>query len=177
MLYLCSRFHIFRTHPAMTTTSSHTATTAANANTLPDPRETDLVMKASYERQLELLRTTVKNLSTVSQEQEICNNLLKKENADLRQQLADAQDPEHESSEVVGLKIRIYAMRDLLAVQGISQASTDRAKLARYIAFMLGSTERYVERILDQDRPLTDAHRADIERYNQLSRDIKLDIS
>ena len=46
---------------------------------LPDPRDTDLVMKASYERQTELLRTTVNNLSAVSQEQEICNNLLKKE--------------------------------------------------------------------------------------------------
>ena len=144
---------------------------------LPDPRDTDLVMKASYERPSELLRTTVNNLSAVSQEQEICNNLLKKENADLRQQLAELQDPEHEPSEVAGLKVRIYAMREMLAAQGASPATTDRAKLARYIAFMLGSTEKYVERILEQDKPLTDTHRADMAQHNQLADDINLAIN
>lgn len=154
-----------------------TTSTAISSTPLPDPRDTDLVMKASSERQTTLLRSTVDNLCAISQEQELCNSLLKIENEKLRQQIAELQDPKHESSEIAGLKVRIYAMRDMLAEQGISLATTDRAKLARYIAFMLGSTERYVERILEQDKPLTEAHRTDIERHNQLSRDINLDIT
>ena len=82
---------------------------------------------------------------------------LEMENKQLREQLYEYEQPLNRPS----MKVVVEMMMAILKNGNITQANTDRSKIARAIAFVSGFSEKKIYECIADDKPLAPCHEAD----------------
>ncbi|MCQ2310921.1 MAG: hypothetical protein MJZ64_04130 [Paludibacteraceae bacterium] len=89
---------------------------------------------------------------------------LEMENKQLREQLYEYEHPLNRPS----MKVVVEMMMAILKNANITQATTDRSKIARAIAFVSGFSERKIYECIADGKPLASCHEADWKQAQKL---------
>ena len=89
---------------------------------------------------------------------------LEMENKQLREQLYEYEQPLNRPC----MKVVVEMMMAILRNGNITQANTDRSKIARAIAFVSGFSERKIYECIADGKPLASCHEADWKQAQKL---------
>ena len=95
---------------------------------------------------------------------------LERENQQLREQLYEYEHPQNRPY----MKVVVEMMLTILKNGNITQANTDRSKIARAIAFVSGFPEKRIYECIADDKPLASCHEADWKQAQKLLSELAL---
>lgn len=95
---------------------------------------------------------------------------LETEIKELRKQVDDLLNPPKRLS----MRVTVWGLLTLLRANNVTQANTDRTKLARIISLLSGYSEKHIYECISDDKDFTDDHMEDIDQLKKCLSDLHI---